>query len=83
MLGRLRKGTGEIGHSRQNASALDYASQENQDLWLSRSLVGRIEEPKGIDQRAQPQLQEHPTLEFGCGVFGGVEGVFGEEFISQ
>ena len=80
MLGRLRKGTGEIGHSRQNAPALNHASQENKDLRLSRSLVGRVEEPKGVDQRTQPQLRERPTLEFGWGVFGGVERVFGEEY---
>lgn len=80
MLGKLRKGTGEIGHSEQNASALDHSSQENQDLRLSRSLVGRVEEPKGVDQRIQPRLREHPTLEFGYGVFGCIEGVFGEKF---
>ena len=83
MLGRLRKGTCEIGHSRQNAPALDHASQENQDLRISRSPVGRVEEPKGVDQRIQPRLRQHPTLEFGCGVFGGAEEVSGEVFISQ
>ena len=66
--------------SRQNAPALDHASQENQDLRLSRSLVGRIEEPKRVDQRTQPRLRKRPALDFGCGVFGGVEEVFGKLF---
>lgn len=80
MLGRIRKESCEIGHSWQNAPAFDHAGQENQDLRVSRSLVGRVEEPKGVNQRIQPQLRKHPTLEFGYGVFGCIEGVFGEKF---
>lgn len=80
MLGRIRKRTREIGNSRQNATALDHARQENKDLRIFGSVAWAVEQGQGVDKRTQQRVFQHPALESGRGVFGADEGVFNELF---
>ena len=78
MLGRIRKGTREIEHSRPHAATFDHARQENKDLRIFGSVAWVVEQGQGVDKRTQQRVFQHPALESGCGVFGAAEGVFGK-----
>lgn len=44
-------------------------------IWFFRIFVGKTKDLRETYQGCQPQLREHPALEFGCRVSGTAEGV--------